>query len=848
VLGWAGIVSSSLAWVFLLPYYHAVPWLGWSLFAVGLAAVCAASAAAAAGTATGRGPGGAWLLFRSYALCALPLAALAVLMPFPEGVGAAVLAVGLALSALPARFRWPRALGAGLAFSGLVSSVHSIWLPAHVMLESRFHHVSLFEPIVKLVLSAFGLDAALGGRGLLVKTAGYQFTLSTTLEKLNFLAFALVLLGGLAAILIDAVVCAEQHQRPFRRAAGQALRLAGILAAYFGARYVLLILLMPTVRNLNIFWRPEWTLGTLVPLMLVPVPRLVGLWQTAADPPRQHARGAASRRPSVSSRLILAVCCFALVAAVGFHDPGTPKPGRVLIDEYHSSWEKTTEPYTTEWYGEDSGYNYYSLASYMEDYYTVSRNLDSPITTELLADTDVLMLKTPTSAYAADEIEAVVEFVRRGGGLLLVGDHTNVFGTSTYLNPIAERFGLHYNHDGTYDLDTDGLSIYEDRSMFTHPTVRRLGRFLFATSCSLDAPLWAAGAITGYGIKALYLDYSKENFFRTDAPDFDKDYGLILQQVALTRGQGRVVAFTDSTVWSNFFMFIPGKWELAEGALDWLNRTNRFIWVPWLLVAVALAGAGVLVWRHRVRGATIVDPIGVALALVLAVGAIMAVRWIDTAAYPPPAKIAHGTAEVAFERDHGNMLIPSETIFIDSGRAYHVFYTWTQRVSARPRVAPLAEAVECDIVVLPNIATRFEPRELDLIRGYVESGGRLLVLHGNGSDDTAANEVLGMFGLSVEDRRDAYLMNLKGGLIPRPVASYSVTGGTPLVYDNLGRPAAAVADVGTAGGRVMVFAASSLFSDAVMGTTSTIPDEVIRSIYDLEFHLINIGMEGRRSP
>lgn len=150
--------------------------------------------------------------------------------------------------------------------------------------------------------------------------------------------------------------------------------------------------------------------------------------------------------------------------------------------------------------------------------------------------------------------------------------------------------------------------------------------------------------------------------------------------------------------------------------------------------------------------------------------------------------------------------------------------------------------------MLPNIATRFEPRELDLIRGYVESGGRLLVLHGNGSDDTAANEVLGMFGLSVEDRRDVYLMNLKGGLIPRPVASYSVTGGTPLVYDNLGRPAAAVADVGTAGGRVMVFAASSLFSDAVMGTTSTIPDEVIRSIYDLEFHLINIGMEGRRSP
>ena len=544
----------------------------------------------------------------------------------------------------------------------------------------------------------------------------------------------------------------------------------------------------------------------------------------------------------MSSRLIMAASCFALVFAIGFHDPGALKPGRVMIDEYHSNWEKTTRPYTTEWYGEDSGYNYYSLASYMEDYYTVARNLHSPITPELLASCDVLFLKTPTSAYSQEEIDAVFRFVRQGGGLLLVGDHTNVFGTSTYLNPLAERFGLHFNHDGTYDLVTDGLSIYRDRSMFPHPTVRRLGRFMFATSCSLEAPLLSAGAITGYGIKSLYLDYSQENFFRTDAPDYDKDYGLLLQQVALQSGRGRVVAFTDSTVWSNFFMFIPGKWELAEGALNWLNRRNALGWAPWALLVVAASGAAVLVSR-RVKGIPIIDPLGVALALGFAALAILSARGLDSLAYAPPTKIAHATTEIAFESEHSNMLIPSETIFIDPNTAYHVFYTWTQRVGARPRMAPLSEAVKSDIVVLANISRPFASRDLARIREYVESGGSLLVLHGNGSDDSAANQVLSMFGLAVEDPRDGFILDLRGGTIQRFVPVYSVAGGIPLLYDSFGRPAAASTDVGTRSGKVIVFGASSLFSDAFMGTTSTIPDETIRSIYDLEFYLIQPGRE-----
>ncbi len=835
MLSLAGIIGLALAWIFLLPYYNPVPWLGWSLLGLGIAASVASWVLNH--ERHGTRPG-----FRPYLLCAAPIAALAAMIPFPESTGLIVLAIGLMLTTAPKRLR---DIGNGLVFAGLVLTAQAAWLPIHVALESRYHHLSALEPLVKLALSVFPLKAAVGGRGILVQTPGYQFTIATTMEKVNVLMFALVYVGGLTAILMTG-------QRA-RRSLRQALRLLLILGIYFGARYLFLLMVFSTARDIGIFWRPEWVLGTFLPLALVPVPELTGYGlgdlltvrtvrtKPPPDPANQPATRC-SRRPSMSSRLIMAASCFALVFAIGFHDPGALKPGRVMIDEYHSNWEKTTQPYTTEWYGEDSGYNYYSLASYMEDYYTVSRNLHSQITPELLESCDVLVLKTPTSAYSQEEIDAVFRFVRQGGGLLLVGDHTNVFGTSTYLNPLAERFGLHFNHDGTYDLVTDRLSIYQERSVFPHPTVRRLERFMFATSCSLEAPLLSAGAITGYGIKSLYLDYSQENFFRTDAPDYDKDYGLLLQQVALQSGRGRVVAFTDSTVWSNFFMFIPGKWELAEGALNWLNRRNMLEWAPWALITVAAAGTAVLASR-RAKGVSIVDPLGVAFVMGFAALAIFSAQGIDTLFYAPRAKIAHTSTEIAFEGEHSNMLIPSETIFIDPNSAYHVFYTWTQRVGARPRMAPLSEAVKCDTIVLANISRPFTSRDLARIKEYVESGGSLLVLHGNGSDDSAANQVLSMFGLAVEDPRDGFILDLRGGTIQRFVPVYSVAGGIPLLYDSFGRPAAASAGVGTRSGKVIVFGASSLFSDAFMGTTSTIPDETIRSIYDLEFYLIQSGRE-----
>ena len=43
--------------------------------------------------------------------------------------------------------------------------------------------------------------------------------------------------------------------------------------------------------------------------------------------------------------------------------------------------------------------------------------------------------------------------MRHGGGLLLIGEHTNVFQTGVHLNDIAARFRFRFRYDCVFDID-----------------------------------------------------------------------------------------------------------------------------------------------------------------------------------------------------------------------------------------------------------------------------------------------------------------------------------------------------------------------------------------------------------
>jgi len=616
--------------------------------------------------------------------------------------------------------------------------------------------------------------------------------------------------------------------------------------AYAIVRYLFLTAILVDTGKPEIFWKPIWVLISFLPLVPLLIKFIPLEWKAF------HLQSIKLQGKHFALGFLNILFVFSLVGVFAFHDPGVPKQGRVLIDELHSNWEWTTKRYDTSWYGIKSGYNYYSLADYLNHFYMVDSKFEQ-LSPEILSDYDVLIIKMPTTPYSESEIEAIDKFVREGGGLFLIGDHTNVFGTSTNLNPLAERFGLRFNHDSTYDLITSDLSLYESPKLMPHPVVQRMPPFLFATSCTLDAPLFSESVIIGYNLKALDLDYSRPNFF----PERDKvkiyRFGLFLQAAAIRHGQGRVLAFTDSTVFSNFIMFMPGKPELALGIVDWLNRENgpTYSRVLFLLVTVlSLSAGGYLISKTRR------EQLRYMLLFPSLIGVVLAVQgfsFLNRELYPLPVPHTR-IVKVAFESEHSRSLLPASQTIHNPRENFQTFYVWTQRLGYVPSLSStLTQALDQgDVVVLINPRKPFSPQQVDEIVQNIEHGGKILLLEDAFVDlpypESPANQILESFGMRINylAKKDCRVNNV----LHQPVGvidySASIEGGQPLLVFDDGAALFSVARRGR--GVLAVIASSSSFSNLSMGNTETVPDQHRDFLYQLEFWMLESMVNGQFAP
>ena len=280
-----------------------------------------------------------------------------------------------------------------------------------------------------------------------------------------------------------------------------------------------------------------------------------------------------------------------------------------MVVERHSAWEPTSPHYDTTRYGEDPSYTYAAIYDYGTHFYQMSRLSESAaIDDESLSQCDVLVIKTPTEPYRSEEAAAVARFVGRGGGLLMIGDHTNCDRWSTHLNAVARPFGFQFRYDILFPVGSPYVELIQPPAI-PHPILQNVGPFHFAGTCSLDpgASLGRAVVLTT-GKWSLPPDYHTENYFPQAEYRPDMRYGAFIQLWSTRYGRGRVLAIADSTLFSNFCTFEPGKSELMLGMLEWLNRRSLFdYWAVrllfWLVLGLAaLAGLGLAAWLVLVAG------------------------------------------------------------------------------------------------------------------------------------------------------------------------------------------------------------------------------------------------------
>ena len=815
---WIALLLTTAAWGLAAPTY----------FAAGRAwPVVLAAAAAFAWWEMRRTDGAA--AARGWAVCALPAAALALTLPHPFSLAAWVLVIASLSVLLPAGRHWLRALPKALLFCAAAFLCAALLHVPYVKLESRYYDWSPLAAPAGWIARALGWKALVAdGRLYMARDASLVDFPAQTATFLYYPMPLFVALGLLAAALGG-----------WRRA----IAFLAIVGAYAVARFILLASMAPEWGGTELFWRPAILTVSFLPLALV-------LWRAMPfhlPLLREPHRGAGAGTRCVALALTAGVLLTASVLLGQWADAGVRKAGRVLIDEKHSGWTLTWPPPDTKTYGMLSTYNYSAMAELLAHHYRVTINFSRALDDGLLSQCDVLVLKLPSASFSQQEVDSIVRFVRRGGGLWLIGDHTNVFGSAVYLNQVCRPLGLSYRTECTWDLVSRQMNMWvNDSPLPPSPALGGMMHFEFENGCTLRLPLLADDMMLCRDVLAQEANYSTEVFFPVrELGDTNVEIGARVLMGGVRYGLGRVVAFTDSTCFSTFAMTGEGRRDMVLCSVEWANRMNRPQWPARAALAVGLALLLAAGW-YGVRAGQAAAVAALSAGLLALAAPVWAAKHGRPDLRPPLRQDVPAARLVLLRQDGGAVfenLDPAQWAPDRdpmASRRYSTFAINTQRVGVLPIPADDVPAPEPGVglaLVRPNRA--YAARDVGAIKRFVDAGGLLLILASNDSEARDPTEgVVRAFGLSYGPRTAwlAPLIDGSGRYVATANRPRTIRGGRPVLATR--NHGVVLAETRYGRGRVLVFGDGQSFGNPTLGHHFEVPTGYRKEVVDLEYRLL----------
>jgi len=173
----------------------------------------------------------------------------------------------------------------------------------------------------------------------------------------------------------------------------------------------------------------------------------------------------------------------------------------------------------------------------------------------LLPKSDTLVLAEPHVYFSRREIEGILGFVEKGGGLLLIGNHSNTpryytFGCNEVLNPIATLFGMRFNDD---EIFFNGANTIQD--FIPHKIFEGISSVFFWRGCSLSLTKNEDACIAAFARMGHSRVYSA-------------------RPAVMCLGGNKVFGVGDSSVWSNPRAGLEGDGlHLGYNVLRWCGKT-----------------------------------------------------------------------------------------------------------------------------------------------------------------------------------------------------------------------------------------------------------------------------------
>jgi hypothetical protein len=843
---WIGIAILSASWMMGLNFYHAANWTNW-VIALAIAIPLLTSAVRTVPS-------------RQTVLIAIALLLpMIIVAPWPYRVAPILIVIGLALMTTPIRSQWPRRTGSGLLIAGAVLLGQSVAMLGYESFTARF--ADLPEPLSKMlgaIGALVGIDVASYGSDLSIFTMRQVHRLGSTWALLLDPMSWCFLVGGIVLVLLKARDTGDKT--PLSR------RLAGFVAPvilWLPLRATLMMAIYhhralrtdyddPLSALVDQLWNP-WVLAALLigPVLLA--------WRFACGARDQELQSDAPVAKPLTTDpwkqyVPVAMVLVALViftVAVAWEPVGERQKGRILMVDYHDQqpWPsktfdtvRTDKPFLTTTYGQAAAYNHSCLYDYCSRFYEMSRQTER-LTEADLAGTDVLILKVPSAPYSSDEIKLVMDFVDRGGGLLLLGEHTSVYGSGPYLNVLAEKFGFRFRYDCAFGIDSVFDQLYKP-PLLPHPIVQNMPPMEFATSCTIDAGATGQAVIQATGLKNLNANYHVSNFYPQTADQPQMRYGAFVQLLATRHGEGRVAAFTDSTIFSNFCAFEPGKSEIMLGMMEWLNHSGGARWNSFLAIIALMILISAIVLSHTLQADWLLMLAGGALGWSLSVPLVQAANRAAMAEPQPHSPMIR----VGIDRTVCDAKLPKNGFIAGRTTDYGQFERSILRLGYFTFRAADNELSDANVIVFLKPHLPVSEKFRDQLKRYVAGGGKLLVMDSPDNAKSTATGLIHQFGMKFVrpySQLGGKLTGPSGWPTPTIKSSMKVEGGESFATIG-GRPVGAKVKYGK--GEVWAIGFATRFTDNEMGFIADVtPKGDLVPVFEYVFTLFRMIAEGHNA-
>ena len=173
-------------------------------------------------------------------------------------------------------------------------------------------------------------------------------------------------------------------------------------------------------------------------------------------------------------------------------------------------------------------------------------------------DYDVIILITPTEPINKLQVKKLDNFVKKGGRLVLITDHTNLYGHLDSAHGLLQNFNVRMNDDAVFNADN-----YYEKAIININSIKP-SRIIMKTGNSIIPPITSKiWAITPM-IVSEKADYTRDNFFGELVFSSDDCVGNFPIGVTIKKGFGSFVLWNDSTLFSNFAISQENNIQLLD--------------------------------------------------------------------------------------------------------------------------------------------------------------------------------------------------------------------------------------------------------------------------------------------